>query len=135
MLGDFAQLADSTTMKKLSLAIVLPLLVSLLGACAQYESNRGVDVTWQTEITGKLVKGQSTRRDVLEILGPPSQVISLEDESVLYYLFEHSRGEGLILLLYNRMRIDTRYDRAIFFFDENDLLTEYSTHIYDSGDS
>jgi outer membrane protein assembly factor BamE (lipoprotein component of BamABCDE complex) len=118
-------------MKKAPLAIALVLLVSLLGACAQYENKRGVDVNWQNEITGKLVKGESTRHDVLDMLGPPSQVISMENESVLYYLFEHSKGEGLILILYNRMRIDTRYDRAIFFFDENDVLTEYATHIYD----
>jgi len=110
---------------------VLVLFAFLLGACAQYENKRGVDVNWQKDVTAKLVKGQSTRRDVLELLGPPSQVISLEDESVLYYLFEHSTGEGLILLLYNRMSIDTRYDRAIFFFDKNDVLTEYATRIYE----
>ena len=111
--------------------VALVLLASLAAACAQYESKRGVDVNWQEEVTSRLVKGESTRHDVLDLLGPPSQVIALGNESVLYYLFEHSRGEGLILILYNRMRIDTRYDRAIFFFDGNDVLTEYSTHIYD----
>ena len=117
-------------MNKKLYAIAVILVAGLLQACAQYENKRGVDVNWQSEVTAKLVNGQSTRRDVLEMLGPPSQVISLEDESVLYYLFEHSKGEGLILIVYNRMRIDTRYDRAIFFFDENDVLTDYSTHIY-----
>lgn len=121
-------------MKKLPLTLSLALLISLLGACAQYESKRGVDVNWQKEVTSKLVTGESTRSDVLAMLGPPSQVISLEKESVLYYLFEHSEGEGLILILYNRMKIDTRYDRAIFFFDDNDVLAEYSTHIYEQGD-
>jgi len=121
---------------KASLGIVaLLLFATLAGGCAQYENKRGVDVTWQNEITARLVKGESTRRDVLEMLGPPSQVIALEDESVLYYLFEHSKGEGLILILYNRMSIDTRYDRAIFFFDERDVLTDYATHIYDTGKS
>lgn len=120
-------------MKKRFLALTTTLLVALLGACAQYESKRGVDVTWQNEITGNLVKGESTRRDVLELLGPPSQVIALEEESVMYYLFEHSQGEGLILILYNRMKIDTRYDRAIFFFDDQDVLTEYATHVYEPG--
>lgn len=118
-------------MKKRFPALATTLLVALLGGCAQYENKRGVDVTWQNEITANLVKGESTRRDVLELLGPPSQVIAMEDESVLYYLFEHSTGEGLILILYNRMKIDTRYDRAIFFFDDNDVLTEYATHVYD----
>jgi len=122
-------------MKRTLRLIALLLVTALVGACAQYENKRGVDVNWQNEITGKLVKGESTRRDVLELLGPPSQVIALDNESVLYYLFEHSTGEGLILILYNRMSIDTRYDRAIFFFDEQDVLTEYATHIYDTDKS
>jgi hypothetical protein len=66
---------------------------------------------------------------VLDALGPPSQVIALDDETVLYYLFEKAEGEGMILILYNRIEVETRYDRAIFFFDKNDLLTDYSTRI------
>ena len=112
------------------LFISLTLLVSLLSACAQYESKRGVEVNWQDSVTEKLVTGESTRRDVLALLGPPSQVIALDGESSLYYLFEHSEGEGLILILYNRMRIDTRYDRAIFFFNDQDVLTEFATRLY-----
>ena len=102
-----------------------------LQACVQYESKRGVDVNWQSSVTQQLTREESTRKDVLALLGPPSQVISMEDETVLYYLFERAKGSGVILILYNRMKIDTRYDRAIFFFDENDVLTEYSTHIYE----
>ena len=110
--------------------ITLLLYVALLGGCAQYENKRGVEVSWKNAVTDGLERGSSTRGDVLDLLGPPSQVIALEEETALYYLFEHSEGEGLILILYNRMRIDTRYDRAIFFFDENDVLTEYSTYVY-----
>ncbi len=108
----------------------LVLCASLLGGCAQFESKRGVEVNWQSTVTEQLVNGQSTRREVLAMLGPPSQVIALDGESALYYLFEHSEGEGLILLVYNRMRIDTRYDRAIFFFDQDDVLTEFATRLY-----
>ena len=111
------------------------LCIALLSGCAQYEDKRGVEVTWQPAVTGKLVKGQSTRKDVLTMLGPPSQVISLEEETVLYYLFERSKGNGLILILYNRMQIDTSYDRAIFFFDENDILTDYATKINESAET
>jgi len=117
-------------MKLSALPAVLLLSAMLLGGCAQYESKRGVEVNWQANVTEQLVNGQSTRRDVLALLGPPSQVIALDGESALYYLFEHSEGQGLILLLYNRMRIDTRYDRAIFFFDKNDVLTEFATRLY-----
>ena len=103
--------------------------LGLVTACAQYQNKRGVDVTWQSTVINSLAKGESSRSDVLDLLGPPSQVISLQDETVLYYLFERSDGDGLILVVYNRFRIDTGYDRAIFFFDENDRLTDYATHI------
>jgi outer membrane protein assembly factor BamE (lipoprotein component of BamABCDE complex) len=121
-------------MKQSSLLISLALCMTLLGACAQFDSKRGVEVNWQTEVTDKLTKGESTRANVLALLGPPSQVIALDGETALYYLFEQSKGDGLILLVYNRMRIDTRYDRAIFFFNEHDVLTEYSTRIYQSDE-
>ena len=118
-------------MQRPALILVTVLCAFTLQACVQYESKRGVDVNWQSSVTQQLSRGESTRKDVLALLGPPSQVISMEDETVLYYLFERAKGSGVILILYNRMKVDTRYDRAIFFFDENDVLTEYSTHIYE----
>ena len=33
------------------------------------------------------------------------------------------------MIVYNRFDVQTKYDRAVFFFDENDLLTEYSSQI------
>jgi outer membrane protein assembly factor BamE (lipoprotein component of BamABCDE complex) len=122
-------------MIRLARLIALALCALLLGGCAQFESKRGVDVNWQSVVTEKLVTGKTTRPEVLALLGPPSQVIALDNESVLYYLFEHSEGEGLILIVYNRMRIDTRYDRAIFFFDKNDVLTEFSTRLYPADEA
>lgn len=114
-------------------ALIAGLGLSLLAGCAQYENRRGVEVTWEEKVTGQLQRGQSTRKEVLALLGPPSQVISLEEETVLYYLFEKSKGNGVILIVYNRMQIDTHFDRAIFFFDEQDILTDYSTRIYEPG--
>jgi outer membrane protein assembly factor BamE (lipoprotein component of BamABCDE complex) len=106
----------------------------LLSGCVRYENKRGVDVLWQPEVTAQLVKGKSTREDILTLLGPPSQLIALEDETVLYYLFERSKGDGMILIVYNRMKIRTRYDRAVFFFDENDTLRNYATYIHKGED-
>jgi outer membrane protein assembly factor BamE (lipoprotein component of BamABCDE complex) len=121
-------------MKSSAALIALALGTLLLGGCAQYDSKRGVEVNWQDTVTEQLVNGQSTRSDVLALLGPPSQVIALDGESALYYLFERSQGEGLILLVYNRMQIDTRYDRAIFFFNKDDVLTEFATRLYPSDE-
>jgi len=122
-------------MKRFAKLTLLAMCATLLCACAQFESKRGVEMNWHTTVTQQLVPGKSTRKDVLALLGPPSQVIALEDESVLYYLFEHSQGEGVILILYNRFDIDTRYDRAIFFFDDHDVLTDYSTRLYPADEA
>jgi outer membrane protein assembly factor BamE (lipoprotein component of BamABCDE complex) len=121
-------------MKRLMAGTIACLFAALLPGCAQYDNKRGVEVTWQENVTQHLVSGKSTRKDVLALLGPPSQVISLEEETVLYYLFEHSVGDGMILIVYNRMKIHTTYDRAILFFDENDILTDYSTKINETAE-
>jgi outer membrane protein assembly factor BamE (lipoprotein component of BamABCDE complex) len=114
----------------------LPVLFALavLAGCAQYDNSRGVEVTWQTATLSDLRRGETTRAQVLDRLGPPSQVIALGDETVLYYLNEQADGRGLLLVVYNRFDVETRYDRAIFFFDENDTLTDYSTWIRPAGD-
>ena len=110
------------------LTALLPGLGLIMG-CAQYTDRRGVEVTWQPDAVAQLQKGESTREDVLALMGPPSQVISLEDETVLYYLYEKSAGEGVILIVYNRFDRITDFDRAVFFFDKNDVLREYATRI------
>jgi hypothetical protein len=110
--------------------LLLSIAITLSG-CVQFKARRGIDVAWQDEVVARLDKGESTRADVLALLGPPSQVIALEDETVLYYLFEKAEGEGVILILYNNIDIGYRYDRAIFFFDENDVLTDYSARVHD----
>ncbi|MDJ0955832.1 MAG: outer membrane protein assembly factor BamE [Arenicellales bacterium] len=115
---------------KLSNKFLISLLAgSLFVGCAQYTDKRGVDVTWQPDAVAQLEKGKSTRKDVLALLGPPSQVISLGDETVLYYLYEKAEGQGYILILYNRFDRTTDYDRAVFFFNSDDVLTEYATWI------
>ena len=121
-------------MSLLRVTLVLLLVAVPLSGCLQYEAKRGVEVKWQTAITSQLEEGKSTRADVMDLLGPPSQVISLDDETALYYLFERTSGRGYILVLYNRFTVDARYDRAVFFFDENDVLQEYSTYVHESED-
>ncbi|GAB3313465.1 hypothetical protein [Haliea atlantica] len=104
-------------------------VLSALAGCAQYENRRGVEVAWDAAAVADFRRGETTRQEVMSRLGPPSQLIALEDETVLYYLLEQSRGDGLVLILYNRMQIDTRYDRAVFFFDDNDRLVDFATHV------
>ena len=114
--------------------VLLIACITSLAACVRFDSRRGVEVSWQPHALAGLKRGQTTRGEVLDLLGPPSQVIALEDETVLYYLFERGRGEGLLLMLYNSVDITTHYDRAIFFFDDKDHLRDYAVQVHDGED-
>lgn len=115
--------------------VVLLLTVILLSGCVKFESQRGIDVAWQDEVMANLEKGKNTRAEVLALLGPPSQVISLPSETVLYYLFEKVDGNGAILILFNTIDIKVQYDRAIFFFDKDDVLTDFSSEVHADDNS
>ena len=105
---------------------LLSLSLVLLTGCAQFESERGVTVNWDSSALNSFTRGVSTRADVMDKLGPPSQLVSLGDETVLYYLNESASGRGVILVVYNRFEVDANYDRAVFIFDSDDKLTDFS---------
>ena len=113
-------------MKFIRMTTLVLLITVPLTACLQFRSERGVEVNWQSNVTEQLESGKSTRDDVMKLLGPPSQIISLDEETAFYYLFERTAGEGYILVLYTRFTVDARYDRAVFFFDENGVLVEHA---------
>lgn len=110
------------------LATALLALAALAGpGCISSRSDRGLEPTWRELEPGGLERGRTTRAEVLERLGPPSQILSLGGgRTAFYYLRESNQGSGLVLLVYNRREERTRYDRAVFFFDEQDLLSEYA---------
>lgn len=112
-------------MKKQLLPALLLALASMQPGCASFERNQGVANAWRDPSVSPPVVGQTTESDIIEALGPPSQVIGLRDQTVFYYLTERRKGKGAILLLFNWVKEDTIYDRAIFFFDRNGVLREY----------
>jgi hypothetical protein len=71
-------------------------------------------------------KGVSTQTDVMTLLGPPSQIISYQDGAIFYYLHEEAIGTGVVFIVYNQAQLNTRYDRAIFFFDAAGVLQDFA---------
>ncbi len=94
--------------------------------CARFNTYRGVENLWRAEDLPTFTSGKTTQTDVMKALGPPSQIISLNKGSVFYYLREHGKGGALILLVYNKVKYDVSYDRSIFFFDDDAVLTDYA---------
>lgn len=100
-------------------------LLFTLSGCTTYDRTQGVSNTWRDPSVPAPVIGQTTQADIIKALGPPSQVIGLRDQTVFYYLMERRKGNGAILIIYNWLKEDVTYDRAIFFFDQNGVLQDY----------
>lgn len=110
-------------------ALLLPILllgVAMATGCATYDRRAGVSNLWRAESLPEIQDGVTTRAEILDLLGPPSQVIGLGDRVVYYYLRERTHGRIQIFLVYNRQAEDIRYDRAIFFFDPEGVLVEHA---------
>jgi hypothetical protein len=107
------------------ITLVAVLLLSLSG-CATWNEDAGVENRWRADETPQWVAGQTTASDVLQHLGPPSQIVNLRDQVVYYYLRENLSGSGYFFLVYNKSESATRYDRAVFFFDEGDVLIRHA---------
>jgi hypothetical protein len=95
-------------------------------ACITSERTAGVNNLWRRAGT-TFVPGETTEQQVLDALGPPSQLIALKEYTVYYYLLEKSTDDGGITIVYNFSKEAVIYDRAIFFFDEKGVLHRWST--------
>jgi outer membrane protein assembly factor BamE (lipoprotein component of BamABCDE complex) len=93
--------------------------------CAKISKKTGVENRWREQDI-VLHQGVSTQQEVLDQLGPPSQIIALPAKTVFYYLFEETKGRLLFLVLYNQANTNITYDRAIFFFNKDNILESYA---------
>jgi len=115
------------TVTKRAPAIVLlcVVLIWMLAGCGITRQTQGVMNKWRDESLPPFEKGQTTQSEVIAQLGPPSQVIALNDGVVYYYMRELVISKGMYLIVYNWVRKQVSYDRAIFFFNSEGILTDY----------
>ena len=106
-----------------AILFTLPLLLS---GCVSTDNQAGVENKWQGNEDAFLI-GQTTQSDVLDLLGPPSQIIQLNKGEAYYYLKEVALGKGYVLIVYNKFSEAIRYERAVFFFDKSGTLEQFST--------
>ena len=107
-------------------AVCLLLCLLSLAGCMSKRSEMGVRNEWRAPSPPVFEKGRTTQSEVMEALGPPSQVIALPDQTLFYYLREQSRTKAAYFLIYNQNRQQITYDRAIFFFNKQSVLTDFA---------
>jgi outer membrane protein assembly factor BamE (lipoprotein component of BamABCDE complex) len=110
----------------LTAALAALLLLPGLAGCVSKHSDMGVENNWRGQSPPVFEKGRSTQSAVMGSLGPPSQVIALQDQTLFYYLLEQSRTKAFYLVLYNQTRQRITYDRAIFFFNKQGVLSDFA---------
>ena len=113
---------------KAHFAVLILLAMGLMpfAGCMSKRSEMGVRNYWRAPSAPVFEKGRTTQTEVMHALGPPSQVIALQDQTLFYYLREQSRTKSMFLIIYNQTRQEIDYDRAIFFFNKQGVLTDFS---------
>ncbi len=94
--------------------------------CANRQSQMGVQNMWRADQAPSFAIGKTTQSEVMKLLGPPSQVIALHDQTLFYYLREQQKLKSLSLLIYSQSSERILYDRAIFFFDRDGILRDFA---------
>jgi outer membrane protein assembly factor BamE (lipoprotein component of BamABCDE complex) len=115
----------STLIRKAGFLTIICLALGL-SACSTKQSQLGVENKWRNPAPPSFEKGRTTQSDVMRQLGPPSQVIALHDQTLFYYLREQFESRAMLLIIYNRTRERITYDRAIFFFNKDGVLTDFA---------
>ncbi len=112
--------------KRWSMTVLLAGGVLWSAGCANWDGYAGVANEWRSPDVPEWEPGVTTASDVTAVLGPPSQLIALHDETVFYYMREGKDGKSLLLIVWNTGTQTTEYDRAMFFFDKQGILRKYS---------
>jgi hypothetical protein len=117
-------------MYKNKISLLLIALLIFLPGCFAVSDQQGVDNLWRDEskVQG-IEKGATTQNEIIELFGPPSQIIDMDNGAIFYYLLQDKKGKGVFLLLFNYKTEKINYDRAIFFFNEQGILTDYGFSI------
>jgi outer membrane protein assembly factor BamE (lipoprotein component of BamABCDE complex) len=101
--------------------LLAALLLLTLSSC--FMSRSVTNVPLERAKLEQLHPGTTTAKEVVEILGAPTEVIQLGSRSAYRYDFTDMKREGFTVILFTCLNEDTRADRAWMFFDSKDVLT------------
>lgn len=108
------------------MTMVIAGLIFFIGGCATSQEEKGAKNHWRDPKLPEWKIGQTTEMDVVGALGPPSQIIALDNQIVYYYMQEQSLSKSYIFVVWNRSEKTIRYDRAIFFFNKKGVLNKFA---------
>ena len=110
---------------------ILVLLCALLASgCFVQRAHRNNRI--DPSAVAQLVPGETTARQVVELLGAPTDVVQLANRSAYRYDFVVEKQATLFLVVLILRGIESNSDRVWVFFDANEVLSHVGT-IFESG--
>lgn len=121
----------------------LLLALALLPGCLVTVGSAEVGAGWPADVEQRLVPGETTKAEVLALLGPPTEfkqqeldallnddrvrlsgalAVARRTHGVLTWQRDVLEARGTWLLLYNRAWVVVDSDLLVVFFDEQDLV-------------
>lgn len=104
----------------MKLASLAPLLLLATGC---YFAKTKEHRPWDAELVAKIEPGKTTKAQVLQLLGPPKQIVRLLDSEAYMYSHAVNKETGTYLLIINLSRSDTQFDAITVIINRQDLVT------------
>jgi hypothetical protein len=120
-------------MKSIRNAVVVLSTMLLFVSCAMF----GRDIEhhgFDARLLEGFSPGSTPAAEVVEVFGAPSRMVKLSNGNAYVYERSVSKGTGIWLMLLSFGNYETQYDRVVFFFDNEDILTHYGLSM-NAGDS
>jgi outer membrane protein assembly factor BamE (lipoprotein component of BamABCDE complex) len=100
------------------LAAVLPLLL-----CGCLLTKSKDDFPLAPEDVARIEVGKTTKAEILQILGPPKQIVRLLDSEAFVYQHTIQKSTGLYLAILNLQRADKQHDAVTVIVDRKGVVT------------
>ena len=101
--------------------VVLVAALGVLNGC--YVSKKRDDRPLRSEVVAAIQVGKTTKAEVLQLLGPPKQIIRLLESEAYMYVASVEKNSGLVLLVLTMSRSDRQYDAVTVIINRQDVVT------------
>jgi hypothetical protein len=113
--------------------IIVLSMILLCVSCAMFGKSKEYH-GFDAGLLATFIPGTTTAGEIVAVFGAPTHLVKLSNGNAYVYERSVSKGTGIWLVLLSFGNYETQYDRAVFFFDNEDILTHYGLSM-NAGDS
>jgi hypothetical protein len=118
-----------TLMKRLTFySFIILFSISLITGCAVFGRSKDFKPFDQT-LLPQVVPGRTSSQEITKMFGAPNQVVKLSNGNAYIYVRTLNKSTGLWFVLFTFIDMDSQQDRIVFFFNNNDILTNFGNSL------